>query len=70
VLLDIVDRSRWWLLLFFLPLINFICFVIIAVDLARVFGKRRAFAIGLAFLNPVFVALLAFGDAEYQYAEP
>ncbi len=67
IFLDIVDRSRWWVLWFLLPFVNLICGVIVCVDLARAFGKSRAFAIGLVLLPPVFVPMLAFGDAQYQY---
>ena len=34
--------------------------------LAQAFGKGVGFTLGLIFLNPIFVLILAFGDAEYQ----
>lgn len=33
--------------------------------LAGAFGKNSAFAAGLIFLNPIFLCILAFGDAQY-----
>lgn len=33
--------------------------------LAKVFGKDTGFAVGLILLSPVFMAILAFGDAKY-----
>ena len=33
---------------------------------AKVFGKGAGFAIGLIFLNPIFLLILAFGSAQYQ----
>ena len=39
--------------------------IIFSVRLARNFGKGGGFACGLVFLFPVFLAILAFGDAVY-----
>ena len=39
---------------------------IFCVRLARNFGKGGGFAAGLIFLSPIFLCILAFGDAEYQ----
>lgn len=35
------------------------------VRMARAFGKGGGFAVGLIFLSPIFVPILAFGSAEY-----
>ena len=37
----------------------------ISMKLAKVFGKNSGFGLGLAFLSPVFIPMLAFGDAQY-----
>ena len=34
--------------------------------LAKAFGKGIGFFIGLVFLNPIFMMILGFGNAEYQ----
>ena len=39
--------------------------IIFCVALARVFNKSGGFAIGLIFLYPIFILILAFGSAEY-----
>jgi len=36
--------------------------------IAKNFGKSTGFGVGLIFLSPIFFAILAFGDAEYQPA--
>lgn len=36
------------------------------LHLAKVFGKDTGFAIGLIFLSPIFLCILAFGDSKYQ----
>lgn len=33
--------------------------------LAKVYGKETGFAVGLVLLNPIFMAILGFGDASY-----
>lgn len=66
VLLKIVGRPTWWLLLLFVPLVNFIAILMIYIDLAKSFGKSTLFGLGLVFLNIIFIPMLGFGDAEYR----
>lgn len=39
--------------------------VIFLVNLAKSYGKGVGFAIGLIFLNPIFLLILAFGSSQY-----
>ena len=64
-LLKITGKPLWWIALFCVPLVNFYALVMISIGLAKVFGKSSGFGLGLAFLSPVFIPLLAFGDAQY-----
>ncbi len=64
--LEIVQRPLWWVLLMFIPGVNLVITIIIIFDLAKVFGKENGFAFGLLFLAPIFVPILAFGNATYQ----
>jgi len=66
VMLQVVGRPVWWVILFFIPVVNFIIGIIVFLDLAKVFGKSAWFGIGLILLNLIFVLILAFGDAEYK----
>lgn len=70
VTLQIVGMSPWLLLLMLIPFANIIIAlvltVLVYVKLAEKFGKSGGFAVGLIFLNIIFMAILAFGDAEYQ----
>lgn len=66
VLLEIVGKPIWWILLFFIPLVNFIVAILVYVELAKVFGKGVGFAIGLLLLSPIFIPILGFGSAQYQ----
>ncbi len=65
VLLEIVGRPIWWIILMFIPLVNFVIMFILAFDLAKSFGKGAGFALGLIFLNLIFFLIMGFGSAQY-----
>lgn len=66
VLLQIVGRPGWWLILYFIPIVNFIILIVVMNDLSKSFGKGVGFTIGLVFLSWIFLAILGWGSAEYQ----
>ncbi len=66
ILLKIGGRPGWWLLLFFIPFVNLVIAIILAIDIARTFGKGTGFGLGLAFLSVIFYPILGFGSATYQ----
>lgn len=65
VLCKIAGKPGWWVILLFIPLVNFIIGIILAIGVANNFGKGAGFGIGLAFLPMIFYPILAFGDATY-----
>ena len=66
-LLDIVGRPWWWLLLFFIPIANFIVHIVVALDLGKSFGRSTAFSVVLLILFPVIgYLILAYGGSEYR----
>ena len=65
VLLKIVGKPLWWIALFFVPLANFVVMILVAIELAKNFGKSTGFGIGLAFLGFIFYPILGFGGAQY-----
>ena len=65
VLTQIVGRPAWWIVLFFIPFVNYIALLIIAIDMAKSFGKGAGFGIGLWLLAPIFYPILGFGSAQY-----
>lgn len=65
VLLDIAGKPWWWILLLLIPFVNFIVIIVVYIDLAKNFGQGTLFGLGLVFLSPIFMLLLAFGDAQY-----
>jgi Family of unknown function (DUF5684) len=65
VLLKIAGKPVWWIILFLIPLVNFVMGIIVALGLAQNFGKSAGYGIGLAFLPFIFYPMLGFGDAQY-----
>ena len=66
VLFQISGMSPWYILLMLVPIANIIVSILLCVNLAKSFGKGGGFAVGLIFLNLIFMAILAFGDAKHQ----
>ena len=66
VFLRVVGRPGWWVLLLCIPFVNLFLSLALCIDLARAFGKGGGYAAGLAFLTPIFLLMIAFGDAQYQ----
>lgn len=64
-LFKIVWGNGLLFLLCFVPIVNFVILIIAYAKLARAFGKGGAFMAGLIFLTPIFMCILAFGDAQY-----
>jgi hypothetical protein len=64
-LLKVVGRPGWWLLLFLIPIVNFVVWIIVFNDLSKSFGKGVGFTIGLIFLSWIFLAILGWGSAQY-----
>ncbi len=65
VLMKIVGRPTWWVVLFFIPLVNFVVAILLCIDLAKSFGQGTGFGIGLLLLAPIFYLILGFGGARY-----
>ena len=66
VLLEVAGKPLWWIVLFFIPLVNFVAAILVSIEVAKAFGKGAGFGLGLAFLGPIFYPILGFGSAEYQ----
>ena len=63
----IIGRPWWWLLLLFIPFVNFVVSIIMSIDMAKSFGKDTAYGVLLLWLlNVIGYLILGFGSAEYQ----
>jgi hypothetical protein len=65
-LCKVAGRPGWWVILMFIPLVNFIIWIILCIDVAKSFGKGVGFGIGLLLLPIIFFLILGFGSAQYQ----
>ena len=69
VLLRIAGCPSWWLLMFFLPVVNIYFMVVMHIRLAEKFGKAPLFGFALCFFGFIFFPILAFGSAQYAGEE-
>jgi len=65
ILCQIAGKPGWWVVLWCIPIVNFVIAIIVMIELAKAFGKGAGFGLGLVFLSFIFIPLLGFGDAQY-----
>lgn len=65
VYLQIAGKPVWWIVLYFIPLVNAVIAIMTIFAFAGKFGKGMGFALGIIFLPFVFLPVLAFGDDPY-----
>lgn len=61
----IVYGSGWWFILGLIPYVNAIYGIVTTWHTGTVYGKGTLFKMGLIFLNPIFMMILAFGNTQY-----
>src|SRR5262245_3587220 len=66
VLLQIAQKPIWWILLYFIPLVNIIVAIIVLHNISKNFGHGAGFTVGLLPLGFIFIPILAWGDSEYR----
>lgn len=62
----IAGRPGWYLIFFFIPVVNVIVALFIAMDIARAFSRTIGFGFGLWLLGFIFIPILGFGPAQYS----
>ncbi len=66
LLIKIVGRPGWWLFLLFVPFVNIVIEVILAMDVAKSFGKSSLWGIiFILLLGGLGYIILGFGSAQY-----
>jgi hypothetical protein len=65
IILKIVGRPGWWLILYFIPIVNIVILIVVLLDVSKSFGHGVGFMLGLLFLNVIFWYILAFGSSRY-----
>lgn len=69
IMTKIAGRPGWWVLLFFVPIANFVVAIVLAIDIAKSFGQSAVFGVLLLFLlSGIGYLILGFGN--YRYVGP
>lgn len=64
--IKIAGRPGWWLVWYFIPIVNIVVHIIVMYDLAKAFGKGAGYTLLLVFLPFIGWPMLAWGDATYK----
>ena len=66
ILFKLAGRNGWGILLMLIPIVNIVIWIMVAIDLAKHFGKSTAFGVlGLVLFPFVGYLMLGFGEAKY-----
>ncbi len=65
VLLEIINESRWKIILFFIPILNIFYFFIMMYKLARYFRKSKIYSLMCSIFSLIMIPVLSFSDSEY-----
>lgn len=67
VLLRIVGKPHWWFVLYIVPIVNIWTTLVIAIDLAKSYGKTWEYGVlWLWLFNFIGYMMLAYDDATYR----
>ena len=66
VLLRIVGRPWWWIILLFIPIVNIVVWIIVALNLSKSYGRGTGFGVGLIILPFIFGLILGYGSDAYR----
>ncbi len=66
IIFKMAKYSGWMIFLLMIPIVNFIIMFLVYIRIANGFGKGTGFGLGLIFLSPIFLPILAFGSADYD----
>ncbi len=70
VLVKISGRPGWWFLLFFIPIVSLVVYIMVSIDIAKAFGKSATFGVvGLWLFSFIGFMILGWGDSTYTKPE-
>ncbi len=69
-MVKISGRPGWHFLLFFVPILNIVIWVMVALDIGYAFGKTTRYGVFIFFLPWLMFLLLGFGDSKYYGSNP
>jgi hypothetical protein len=70
LLCKIGGKPGWWVILFFIPLVNIVIFILLYHAVSKSFGHGGGFTVGLVLLSFIFVPILGFGSSQYRGPVP
>lgn len=65
IIIKIAGKQWWYILLFLIPVVNIVIWIMILHGISKGFGKGGWFTVGLFFFKVIFWAILGFGGAQY-----
>lgn len=65
VLIQVAGKPVWWILLYLIPVVGLIYYIIVMHNVSKNFGQGIGTTLGLLFLPMIFIPILAWGDAQY-----
>ena len=66
IMTRIAGKPGWWVLMCFIPFVNYVFIIWLYNMISKSFGKDEAFTVGLVLLGIVFWPILGSSDAKYQ----
>jgi len=66
LIIKMAGRPGWWLILMFIPFVNIVILIIVAIDNARNFGHGSGFGVLLWLFPFIMYLVIAFGSSEYK----
>lgn len=66
VLMQLLKWDLWKIVLFLIPIVQFVFLFLLMKDLAARFGKGIGYAVGLFLLSFIFLPMLAFNEEPVQ----
>jgi uncharacterized membrane protein YoaK (UPF0700 family) len=70
VLVKMAGKPGWWVLLYLIPIVGLVIYLVVAIEISKNFGQSPWFAVGLFFFSLIFYAILGFGSATWQGPGP
>ena len=65
LLCKLAGKPGWWLILFFIPIVNIIIGLLVVIGIAENFGKGIGWAIASIFISFILYPMVGFSDDQY-----
>lgn len=65
IAIKVAGKPWWFILMFLVPILNLVFYIIILDGLSKSFGKGVGFTVGLFFFRFIFIPILGFGKSVY-----